>query len=601
MDVLRPSALCRPRDTPLNVAPARAADAACAQRLEHVELRGDRAALPVPVLRTPLPVSEDAAPATPPDQYDTEGRTILPYLDDSLARTSSDCDPPTGLQALFDTYTSDTVPTNAEACSSSSIPPATISLESFASFLVSADNPAFVDCVEKTPHEERHHHLHHTASPAKDEHGASGGGHDMTRVRAPADGRPPIGALPSPHELKGTILLKAKNLYVLREGDGCGGGKWNGDRGSWVVDERGVDGGGEVNGREGRSLSVPESQRGNPARTLPLPRAVSTSTATSESSPPSSYTPLAPRHASSSDSTKTPKMSAALLPLLVYTVGVKYRGINKKEVYAPQHMFSLSEHTRGHLVRMYPKGMRLRSSNYLPHSYWAAGAQLVAINWQTLDLGYMMNHAMFARNGGSGYVLKPRALRLASQKELLARWTEHVFEVGIISAQQLPPPKDPSAAGGTVDPYVEVSVHVPDWSGFLHPSASTSSPSGTSSSPPLNTIALPSPPTPTSASASVTYRTSAVKNSGFNPVWEERLRIPFAVVGDMMELVFVRFAVRQDGGGKGGWRDEEEPLAVYCVSLACLQQGYRHLPLHDTQLSQYMFSMLFVKIAVRDL
>lgn len=93
-------------------------------------------------------------------------------------------------------------------------------------------------------------------------------------------------------------------------------------------------------------------------------------------------------------------MSFALLSLLVYTVGVKYRGINKKEEYAPQHMFSLSEntankmirsgalmdaikHNRTHLVRIYPKGTRLKSSNYLPHGYWSAGAQLVAINWQT--------------------------------------------------------------------------------------------------------------------------------------------------------------------------------------------------------------------------
>lgn len=73
--------------------------------------------------------------------------------------------------------------------------------------------------------------------------------------------------------------------------------------------------------------------------------------------------------------------------------------MNKKEHYAPEHVFSLSEvtankflkenlndlikHTRTHLVRVYPKGMRLNSSNFEPHRYWAAGAQLVAINVQT--------------------------------------------------------------------------------------------------------------------------------------------------------------------------------------------------------------------------
>jgi phosphatidylinositol phospholipase C, delta len=106
-------------------------------------------------------------------------------------------------------------------------------------------------------------------------------------------------------------------------------------------------------------------------------------------------------------------MSPALLSLLVYTVGVKFRGLNKKEEYAPYHMFSLSEnvankmimttnsnnkfgvgggggmmgemikHTRNHLVRTYPKGTRLSSTNYEPHRFWAGGMQLVAINWQT--------------------------------------------------------------------------------------------------------------------------------------------------------------------------------------------------------------------------
>jgi phosphatidylinositol phospholipase C delta len=96
------------------------------------------------------------------------------------------------------------------------------------------------------------------------------------------------------------------------------------------------------------------------------------------------------------------KISLAVASLLVYTVGVKCRGINKKEHYAPEHVFSLSEkvanevikqgmmdlikHNRTHMVRIYPKGLRVNSSNYLPHLYWAAGAQLVAINWQTFGM-----------------------------------------------------------------------------------------------------------------------------------------------------------------------------------------------------------------------
>ncbi len=99
----------------------------------------------------------------------------------------------------------------------------------------------------------------------------------------------------------------------------------------------------------------------------------------------------------------------------------------------------------------------------------------------------------------------------------------------------------------------------------------------------------------------------------------------------MRELVFVRFAVREDGD------DENEALAVHCVSLACLREGvlsclllnavmrcppglrwikglidltdfspcfvglgFRHLPLYDAHVSQYLFSTLFVQIELRD-
>ena len=46
-------------------------------------------------------------------------------------------------------------------------------------------------------------------------------------------------------------------------------------------------------------------------------------------------------------------------------------------------MGDMIKHTRTHLVRTYPKGTRLSSTNYEPHRFWAGGMQLVAINWQT--------------------------------------------------------------------------------------------------------------------------------------------------------------------------------------------------------------------------
>lgn len=104
------------------------------------------------------------------------------------------------------------------------------------------------------------------------------------------------------------------------------------------------------------------------------------------------------------------KMSLALVGLLVYTVGVKCRGINKKEVYAPEHVFSLSEntanrvlkqggvdlvkHNKTHLTRIYPKGTRIGSTNFEPHKYWAAGTQLVAINWQTFGVYFSLKFGL---------------------------------------------------------------------------------------------------------------------------------------------------------------------------------------------------------------
>ncbi|KAF9069676.1 PLC-like phosphodiesterase [Rhodocollybia butyracea] len=438
-----------------------------------------------------------------------------------------------------------------------------------------------------------------------------------------------IDKLPSPEELKGRILVKAKNVHLTDIKNSLPL-----DRSS-STSSTNVLGGFDASTSstsdtdamfDGALSSRQNSDRSEHSNKGVLQRVKSHGKSDSTHAP-SSYSPhrgsaKAGRSTSShsqnsslDDSKAKPKMSPDLLSLLVYTVGVKYRGINKKEMYKPEEMFSLSEkmankmlkvgmidlikHTRDHLVRIYPRGTRVRSTNYEPHRYWSAGTQLVAINWQTIDLGYMINHAMFQRNGGSGYLLKPLSLRIP-HKEMLSKQTQHHFNVTIISAQHLPAPRDTTgrefSEKSIMNPYVQVTLHVPDWptppSPYLISSALTSVNNTASVFARPTSPSSPSFPSHPPLSRGSSYRTGAVKNNGFNPVWEEKLRIPFSCVGDMKDLIFVRFAVRHSE------REDVEPLAQFCASLGCLQHGYRHLPLHDSQMSQYLFSTLFVRIDI---
>ena len=72
---------------------------------------------------------------------------------------------------------------------------------------------------------------------------------------------------------------------------------------------------------------------------------------------------------------------------------------------------SLDKHNRRYLMRVYPLGTRLKSSNFNPLPYWSHGVQMVATNWQTYDLGQQLNEALFENKIFQGYVLKPSVLR----------------------------------------------------------------------------------------------------------------------------------------------------------------------------------------------
>ena len=44
---------------------------------------------------------------------------------------------------------------------------------------------------------------------------------------------------------------------------------------------------------------------------------------------------------------------------------------------------TLHSHTERHLMRTYPAGMRIDSSNFNPVIFWSFGIQFVALNYQT--------------------------------------------------------------------------------------------------------------------------------------------------------------------------------------------------------------------------
>ncbi|PKU60001.1 phosphoinositide phospholipase C 2 [Dendrobium catenatum] len=63
--------------------------------------------------------------------------------------------------------------------------------------------------------------------------------------------------------------------------------------------------------------------------------------------------------------------------------------------------------TQKNILRIYPKGTRVRSSNYNPMIGWVHGAQMVAFNMQGYGRSLWLMHGFYKANGGCGYVKKP--------------------------------------------------------------------------------------------------------------------------------------------------------------------------------------------------
>ena len=65
----------------------------------------------------------------------------------------------------------------------------------------------------------------------------------------------------------------------------------------------------------------------------------------------------------------------------------------------------------------------------------------------------------------------------------------------------------------------------------------------------------------------LTDKIGVVKNSGLNPIQQEDLYLAFECIGNMLDLVFVKFAIRHEG------QYSIEPLVIYYSSLGSFQMG----------------------------
>lgn len=173
---------------------------------------------------------------------------------------------------------------------------------------------------------------------------------------------------------------------------------------------------------------------------------------------------------------KKTKICEKLAKLGVYTRSSHFYDFQHKNSRYPPHIFSISEmdilklhatkksemftHNRNFFMRAYPAGKRIDSSNLDPSVYWRKGVQMVAMNWQYLDEGMMLNEGMFA--GEKGWLLKPKGYRSEDetydQTEAVQQMTMDL-KINILAGQNIPL-VDEKQSPKSFHPYIKCELHV---------------------------------------------------------------------------------------------------------------------------------------------
>ena len=227
----------------------------------------------------------------------------------------------------------------------------------------------------------------------------------------------------------------------------------------------------------------------------------------------------------------------------------------------PANSAAIARHNARHLMRVFPKGTRISSRNLNPVPFWAAGAQVAALNWQRFDATMQLNEALF--RGSDGYVLKPAALRSGGSYSL-DTGRKVRLRLHVAGAAGIPLSDDLSSEPDKVRPYLTCSL--------VHPAD------------------LGTPPAERKRKTSV-YKQGGLKglltgdkdSPATDPVWDEVLEWEY----DDNELVFLRLLVKNDES----WSTNSK-FAVAAVRLSYVQPGWRFIRMLDLKGRETTCSLL---------
>ncbi|XP_066495199.1 1-phosphatidylinositol 4,5-bisphosphate phosphodiesterase beta-4 isoform X2 [Tiliqua scincoides] len=219
--------------------------------------------------------------------------------------------------------------------------------------------------------------------------------------------------------------------------------------------------------------------------------------------------------------------------------------------YLKTHAIEFVNYNKRQMSRIYPKGGRVDSSNYMPQIFWNAGCQMVSLNYQTPDLAMQLNQGKFEYNGSCGFLLKPDFMRRPDRtfdpfsETPVDGVIAATCSVQVISGQFLSDKK--------IGTYVEVDMY-----GL-----------------PTDTIRKE-------------FRTRMVMNNGLNPVYNEESFVFRKVI--LPDLAVLRIAVYDDNNKLIGQR---------ILPLDGLQAGYRHISLRNEGNKPLSLPTIFCNIVLK--